>query len=110
MFTRQRGQGQTALARVSTRCTTIPQCEQNFAPRKIIPKHDGHATVASRELQCSHRVASEEAAAPQLGQFNDWAAMGEILDAASYSASSECGKPITQFARNYASQLCGAEQ
>lgn|GEM_PF-3362108 len=53
----------------------MPQCEQNFAPRKIIPKQEGQATVARRELQCSQRVASEEAAAPQLGQFNDCAAM-----------------------------------
>jgi hypothetical protein len=53
----------------------MPQCEQNFAPRKIIPKHEGHATVASRELQCSQRVASEVVAAPQLGQFKACAAM-----------------------------------
>lgn len=53
----------------------MPQCEQNFAPRKIMPKQAGHATVARRELQCSQRVASEEVAAPQLGQFKDWAAM-----------------------------------
>jgi hypothetical protein len=59
----------------------MPQCEQNFAPRKIIPKHAGHATVASRELQCSQRVDSDEAAAPQLGQFNDWAAMGKKFSA-----------------------------
>jgi hypothetical protein len=59
----------------------MPQCEQNFAPRKIIPKHHGHATVASRELQCSQRVDSEEAAAPQLGQFNDCAAMREKFSA-----------------------------
>jgi len=59
----------------------MPQCEQNFAPRKIIPKQEGQATVASRELQCSQRVASEEAAAPQLGQFNDCAAMRETFSA-----------------------------
>jgi hypothetical protein len=59
----------------------MPQCEQNFAPRNIIPKHAGHATVASRELQCSQRVASEAAAAPQLGQFNDCAAMRKKLSA-----------------------------
>jgi len=52
-----------------------PQCEQNLAPWKIIPKHDGQATVASLELQCSQRVESDEIAAPQLGQFNDCAAM-----------------------------------
>jgi hypothetical protein len=59
----------------------MPQCEQNFAPRKIIPKHAGHATVASRELQCSQRVASEVVAAPQLGQFNAWAAMRKKFSA-----------------------------
>jgi hypothetical protein len=77
VFTRQRGQVQVSLALVSTRCTSIPQCEQNLAPRKIMPKHSGQATVARRELQWSQRVASEETAAPQLGQFNDCAAMGE---------------------------------
>lgn len=81
VLTRQRGQGHSVVAGVSTRCTGMPQCEQNFAPRKIIPKHAGQATVASRELQCSQRVASEEAAAPQLGQFNAWAAMGEKFSA-----------------------------
>jgi hypothetical protein len=28
-----------------------PQCEQCFAPRKIIPRQDGHATVCSCALQ-----------------------------------------------------------
>jgi len=35
-----------------------------------MPKHEGQAMVASRELQWLHRVASVEAAAPQFGQFN----------------------------------------
>ena len=52
-----------------------PQCEQNFAPSKIIPKHEGHATVASRAPQCSHEVASEAAGAPHIGQFNVSACM-----------------------------------
>lgn len=47
----------------------------------IIPKHAGHATVASRELQCAQRVESADAAAPQLGQFNDWAAMRKKFSA-----------------------------
>jgi hypothetical protein len=32
----------------SLRAAFSPQCGQNFAPRKIMPKQDGHATVASR--------------------------------------------------------------
>ena len=42
-------------------------------------KHAGHATVANVELQCSHRVESDDAAAPQFGQFNDWAAMAKKI-------------------------------
>jgi hypothetical protein len=80
VFTLQRGQGQAAVVLDAIRCTSLPQCEQNFAPQKIIPKHAGHATVARREWQCSQRVASEEVAAPQLGQFN-----------------ADCTRPITQF-------------
>ena len=53
----------------STRSACAPQCEQNFSPTNIIPKHDGQATVASRAPQCSHRVASVEAAAPHIGQL-----------------------------------------
>jgi hypothetical protein len=37
---------------------------------KLIPKQDGHATVASRAPQWSHVEASLEAAAPHIGQFN----------------------------------------
>jgi hypothetical protein len=36
----------------------------------IIAKHEGHATVAKRELQNWHKGASLELAAPQFGQFN----------------------------------------
>jgi hypothetical protein len=46
-----------------------PQCEQNFAPRNIIPKQEGHATVASREPQWLHFVASVEAEAPHIGHL-----------------------------------------
>jgi hypothetical protein len=35
------------------RSTRAPQWEQNFAPAKIIPKQEGHATVASRAPQWS---------------------------------------------------------
>jgi hypothetical protein len=52
-----------------------PQCEQNFSPANINPKHDGQATVASRAPQCSHRAASVEAAAPHIGQFSVSAGM-----------------------------------
>jgi hypothetical protein len=35
-----------------------------------MPKHEGHATVASRAPQCSHCVASLDVEAPHIGQFN----------------------------------------
>ena len=40
-----------------------------------MPKHDGHEIVASRELQCSQRDESVDAAAPQLRQLSDCAAI-----------------------------------
>ncbi len=69
-LTPQRGQSRLWSEFARARLAGAPQCEQNFAPWKIIPKHEGHATVARRELQCAQRVASEATAAPQLGQFN----------------------------------------
>ena len=45
----------------SVRSAREPQRGQNFCPTNIIPKHDGHATVARRAPQCSHRVASVDA-------------------------------------------------
>src|SRR5436190_14360555 len=68
-FTLQRGQTSGASAGTSVRATAAPQCEQNFAPAKTIPKQEGHAMVASRAPQCSHFVASDEADAPHIGQF-----------------------------------------
>jgi hypothetical protein len=47
-----------------------PQCEQNFSPANIVPKHDGQVTVARIALQKSHRVAADETAAPQEGHRN----------------------------------------
>jgi hypothetical protein len=43
----------------------VPQCGQNFDPVNIIPKQDGHQTVARRAPQWSHLGESLEAAAPQ---------------------------------------------
>jgi hypothetical protein len=62
------GQRSVPLAGISVRCATAPQCEQNFSPTNIIPKHDEQATVASRAPQKAHFVESTEAAAPQEGQ------------------------------------------
>ncbi len=53
----------------SVRSARAPQCEQNFAPRNIIPKHEGHATVANRAPQCAQLVESVEAGAPHIGQL-----------------------------------------
>jgi len=76
MFERQRGQGIGASAVTSARAAGAPQCEQNFAPTNIIPKHEGQEIVASRAPQCSHFVASVEAEAPHIGQLSVWASMG----------------------------------
>ncbi len=45
----------------------------------IMPKQDGHATVARRELQYWHCVESDETAAPQLKQFKVSACMRSIV-------------------------------
>jgi hypothetical protein len=57
------------------RAALAPQWQQNLAPRKIIPKHEGQATVASRAPQCRHLVASVEADAPHMGQLRVFASM-----------------------------------
>lgn len=44
-----------------------------------MPKHDGQATVAKRELQYWHCVESDETAAPQLKQFKVSACMHGIV-------------------------------
>jgi hypothetical protein len=67
---RQRGQTSVVPAATSVRFGFAPQWEQNFAPKNIMPKQDGQAMVASRAPQCSQRVASEDAAAPHMGQFS----------------------------------------
>jgi hypothetical protein len=36
---------------MSVLAALAPQCEQNFAPTNIIPKQEGHATVANRAAQ-----------------------------------------------------------
>lgn len=44
----------------------------------IIPKHDGHATVASRAPQYKHCGESVEAAAPHIGQLSVSACIPEF--------------------------------
>ena len=65
----QRGQSSFTAEGISVRAREAPQWEQNFAPAKTIPKHDGHATTARREPQCVHEVASDGTGAPHEGQF-----------------------------------------
>jgi hypothetical protein len=67
---RQRGQGSGLFSSTSFLSSFAPQCEQNLEPTKVIPKQAGQATVARRAPQCSQRVASLEAEAPHMGQFN----------------------------------------
>jgi hypothetical protein len=45
----------------------------------IIPKQEGHATVASRAPQWSHRDESVEAAAPHIGQLSVSAGMSKVF-------------------------------
>lgn len=53
-----------------------------------MPKQDGQATVANRAPQCSQEVASEEAAAPHIGQLSVSAAMnGATIGRADFLAS-----------------------
>jgi hypothetical protein len=79
MSTLHRGQSSWSGSAISSRSTFAPQWEQNFAPLKISPKHDGHATVASRAPQCSHTVASDLAGAPHIGQLRVTASICNYL-------------------------------
>jgi hypothetical protein len=45
----------------------------------IMPKHEGQATVASRELQYWHSGASVDVAAPHIGQLSVSACISSIL-------------------------------
>jgi hypothetical protein len=45
----------------------------------IMPKHEGQAMVARRELQNWHNTASVEVAAPQFGQLSVSASIRRIL-------------------------------
>ena len=52
-----------------------PQCGQWRLPMNIMPKHEAHAMVASIDPQNGQSGASEEIAAPQLGQLRVCASM-----------------------------------
>jgi len=78
-----RGQGRFSPDSASFRSGRAPQCEQNFSPTNIIPKHDGHATVAKRAWQYPQCVSPVEAEAPQEGHFSVSAGM-TVLPASLY--------------------------
>ncbi|MGC1903830.1 MAG: hypothetical protein WA715_08430 [Candidatus Acidiferrum sp.] len=63
-----RGQRRDSPLATSLRFPFAPQREQNCAPANIIPKQNGHVTVARVALQKAQRVASEETEAPHEGQ------------------------------------------
>src|SRR5581483_6348534 len=63
------GQGSGVPSAEWSGWATAPQWGQNFEPTNIMPKHCGHATVASAAAQNLHLAESEEMAAPQLGQW-----------------------------------------
>jgi hypothetical protein len=75
MLIEQRGQWLASVPVITCRSDLAPQCEQCLLPRNIMPKHEGQATVARRDLQNSHDVELAGAAAPQLGQLSDSACM-----------------------------------
>jgi len=70
MFAWQRGHFNGAASASSARAAAAPQCGQCLLPMNIMPKHEGQATVASREPQKIQVVASDELAAPQFGQLS----------------------------------------
>jgi excisionase family DNA binding protein len=97
IFALQRGQGRDVSVPTSVRSARAPQCEQNLAPRNIIPKQDGHATVASRAPQWSQRAALVEADAPHIGHESVSAGMTAPRSSVRPSATCSSGlqAPIT---------------
>jgi len=75
MSTSQRGHFKTDNAAGPAATAAAPQCGQCREPENIIPKQDGHATVASFDSQYWHCGESDEIAAPQLGQLRVCACM-----------------------------------
>jgi len=75
MSTSQRGHFKTDNAAGPAATAAAPQCGQCREPMNIIPKQDGHATVASFDSQYWHCGESDEIAAPQLGQLRGCACM-----------------------------------
>jgi hypothetical protein len=76
----QRGHREASAPVASLRFPFAPQCEQNFAPANITPKHVGQVTVASVALQKSQQVAADETAAPQEGQRSVSAGMAAQIE------------------------------
>jgi len=75
MSTSQRGHFKIESALAVDATAATPQCGQCRAPMNIMPKQDGHATVASFDSQYWHCGESDEIAAPQLGQLRVCACM-----------------------------------
>src|SRR3954468_10759985 len=61
------------VASPTSRSTRSPHSGQKRAPKKIMPKQDGQATVASRAPQCSQFGASVRVGAPHIGQLRVFA-------------------------------------
>ena len=59
-----------------------PQRGQCLLPTKIMAKHEGQATVASREPQNRQSGSSVAVAAPQFGQLSVSACIARILTVA----------------------------
>src|SRR5882724_5219455 len=96
MFSWHRGQSRFSPDAASLRLGSAPQCEQNFSPTNIIPKHDGQATVAKRALQYSQCVAPVEAEAPQDGHFSVSAGINLDLQYLKlFCSKNNCGGVIT---------------
>jgi len=78
----QRGHLVSSAALVVGTTAAAPQRGQCLLPTKIMPKHEGQATVASREPQKRHSGSSVAVAAPQFGQLSVSACINRILTAA----------------------------
>jgi len=75
MSTSQRGHFKTDSVAGPASTAAAPQWGQCRAPMNIMPKQDGHATLASFDSQYWHCGESDEIAAPQLGQLRVCACM-----------------------------------
>jgi len=79
MSTLQRGHLRASSSATERLDAAAPHLGQCLLPINIIPKHEAHAIVASREPQYLHWGPSVAVAAPHIGQLSVSACMNSIL-------------------------------